>query len=269
MEKTYQIITDATADLNAELMQESGLEMLPMDVEIEGKRYSYAPVGGDLGEAEFYRALQAGKRASTSQINPLVYESCFERFLKAGMEELRERYPERKLICVDSLCASAGEGLLARRAAKMQREGHSLEETAAWLEENRLHVCHWFTVDDLQHLRRGGRISAATAIVGTALQVKPILRVDETGHLENVDKVRGRRRALSALVERFDETWAPELDGTVMLGHGACLEDAEFVAGQLRERHPGIEIDIVYMGPIIGAHTGPGTVALLYWGSKR
>ena len=155
MEKTYQIITDATADLNAELMQESGLEMLPMDVEIEGKRYSYAPVGGDLGEAEFYRALQAGKRASTSQINPLVYESCFERFLKAGMdvlyvcftsglsgtimaaqtcmEELRERYPERKLICVDSLCASAGEGLLARRAAKMQREGHSLEETAAWL----------------------------------------------------------------------------------------------------------------------------------------
>ena len=236
MEKTYQIITDATADLNAELMQESGLEMLPMDVEIEGKRYSYAPVGGDLGEAEFYRALQAGKRASTSQINPLVYESCFERFLKAGMdvlyvcftsglsgtimaaqtcmEELRERYPERKLICVDSLCASAGEGRLARRAAKMQREGHSLEETAAWLEENRLHVCHWFTVDDLQHLRRGGRISAATAIVGTALQVKPILRVDETGHLENVDKVRGRRRALSALVERFDETWAPELDGT-------------------------------------------------------
>ena len=291
MEKTYQIITDATADLNAELMQESGLEMLPMDVEIEGKRYSYAPVGGDLGEAEFYRALQAGKRASTSQINPLVYESCFERCWKAGMdvldvcftsgvsgtimaaqtcmEELRERYPERKLICVDSLCASAGEGLLARRAAKMQREGHSLEETAAWLEENRLHVCHWFTVDDLQHLRRGGRISAATAIVGTALQVKPILRVDETGHLENVDKVRGRRRALSALVERFDETWAPELDGTVMLGHGACLEDAEFVAGQLRERHPGIEIDIVYMGPIIGAHTGPGTVALLYWGSKR
>lgn len=140
MEKTYQIITDATADLNAELMQESGLEMLPMDVEIEGKRYSYAPVGGDLGEAEFYRALQAGKRASTSQINPLVYESCFERFLKAGMdvlyvcftsglsgtimaaqtcmEELRERYPERKLICVDSLCASAGEGLLARRAAQ-------------------------------------------------------------------------------------------------------------------------------------------------------
>lgn len=105
--------------------------------------------------------------------------------------------------------------------------------------------------------------------MGTALQVKPILRVDETGHLENVDKVRGRRRALSALVERFDETWAPELDGTVMLGHGACLEDAEFVAGQLRERHPGIEIDIVYMGPIIGAHTGPGTVALLYWGSKR
>ena len=105
-----------------------------------------------------------------------------------------------------TLCAPPGEGLLARRAAKMQREGHSLEETAAWLEENRLHVCHWFTVDDLQHLRRGGRISAATAIVGTALQVKPILRVDETGHLENVDKVRGRRRALSALVERFDET---------------------------------------------------------------
>ena len=183
------------------------------------------------------------------------------------MEELWERYPERKLICVDSLwrlpardsCPPGGQDAAG---------GHSLEETAAWLEENRLHVCHWFTVDDLQHLRRGGRISAATAIVGTALQAKPILRVDETGHLENVDKVRGRRRALSALVERFDETWAPELDGTVMLAWR--VPGGRGVRGRsATERHPGIEIDIVYMGPIIGAHTGPGTVALLYWGSKR
>ncbi|MFQ8760049.1 MAG: DegV family protein [Intestinimonas sp.] len=132
----------------------------------------------------------------------------------------------------------------------MQREGHSLEETAAWLEENRLHVCHWFTVDDLQHLRRGGRISAATAIVGTALQVKPILRVDETGHLENVDKVRGADGHFplwwSGLTRPGRRNWIVHGDA----GHGACLEDAEFVAGQLRERHPGVEIDI----SLYGAH---------------
>ena len=288
---SYKIITDATVDMSPQLEKELDIHIIPMEVEVDGSPYTFAPSEGNLSSKAFFTAMREGKKASTSQINPEVYLNCFQTYLSAGMDilyicfssglsstiqsaqiamkEMAEKFPERKILCVDSLCASAGEGLFVYTAVQKKKAGMGLMELHQWLENNKLHLCHWFTVDDLQHLRRGGRVSATTAIVGTALQIKPVLHVDNEGHLINMAKVRGRKKSLSALADHLKETWTPEIDDTIFISQGDCPEDAQYVADCVRKFAPDANITIFEMGPIIGAHAGPGVVALFFWGSAR
>ena len=287
----YKLFSDVTADVSEELMRGMPeVELVPMQVELGGENYIYGP-GGDLTVEHFYAEQRAGKFASTSQINPMVYRECFEKTLKAGedilylcfssglsstlqsanlcAQELREEYPERKLIVVDTLCAAVGEAMLVREAARKQQEGLTIEELAAWVEENRLKICHWFTVDSFDHLKHGGRVSAAAAAVGTMLQIKPLLHVDEEGKLRVAEKPRGRKQAIRTQVAHMKEGWTPEMGKLVVIGHGDCPDDV----GQLRQavlkEFPDADIRVAYIGPVIGAHTGPGMLALIYWGTNR
>lgn len=287
----YKLFSDVTADVSEELMRGMPeVELVPMQVELGGENYIYGP-GGDLTVEHFYAEQRAGKFASTSQINPMVYRECFEKTLKAGKDilylcfssglsstlqsanlcaqELREEYPERKLIVVDTLCAAVGEAMLVREAARKQREGLTIEELAAWVEENRLKICHWFTVDSFDHLKHGGRVSAAAAAVGTMLQIKPLLHVDEEGKLRVAEKPRGRKQAIRTQVAHMKEGWTPEMGKLVVIGHGDCPDDVEQLRQAVLKEFPDADIRVAYIGPVIGAHTGPGMLALIYWGTNR
>ena len=287
----YQIITDSTADLTPELVRELDVQVIPLCYMMEGRTYHNIPGGGELTEGEFYAKLRAGTMSTTTQINSEEFLRVFTPLLEAGQdvlyiafssglsgtcqsallarEELRRRFPERRLEVFDSLCASMGEGLLVYHAAKLRQEGRDMDQVLAWLKENVLRLCHWFTVDDLNHLKRGGRVSTATALVGTMLGIKPVLHVDNEGHLISVSKVRGRRQSLEALVSRMEETAVNPAGQMVFISHGDCLEDAQFVAQQVREKLGVTQIQIGYIGPVIGAHSGPGTVALFFLGKER
>ena len=287
----YQIFADATADLCPEMLE--GLppvRFIPMEVEIGGRRYTYGP-GGNLTVEEFYALQRAGNFANTTQISPGAFLPWFEPVLEAGqdliyfpltsglsgtcqsaqvcVEDLRERYPERTILCVDTFCASVGQGFLIREIARKKAEGLTIGELDAWVRENSLKVCHWFTVDVFDHLRHGGRVSAAAAVLGTALQIKPMLHVNEEGRLEVVEKPRGRKRAVAAQMARMDAGWRPELGKLVVIGHGDDPEAAELLKGEVLAAHPDAEVYTAPIGPIIGAHTGPGMLALIYWGDNR
>lgn len=287
----YQIFTDATADLCPEMLEAlPAVTFIPMEVELGGSSYTYGP-GGNLTAEQFYAAQRTGLFASTSQINPAVYRDAFEPCLRRGddvlylcfssglsgtvqgaklcMDELREAYPERALVCVDTLCASIGEGLLVRDAARRQAAGASLEELAQWALDSRLHVCHWFTVDEFEHLRHGGRVSGIAAAAGTLLQIKPLLRVDDEGKLQVAEKPRGRRRATESQLARVEKCRRPELGRTVVVGHGGCPEDGELLRQAVERRFPDAETFLAEIGPIIGAHTGPGMLAVVCWGGER
>ena len=188
---------------------------------------------------------------------------------RIAVEELSEKYPERKIYTVDTLCASLGQGLLVYLAVKEREKGRSIQEVRDWVEENKLHMCHQFTVDDLHFLKRGGRISATTAVVGSMLQIKPVLHVDNEGHLINIAKARGRQASLKALVDKMEKTAIDPANQVVFISHGDCLEDAQTVEKLVKERFGVKEVYINYVGPVIGAHSGPGTLALFYVGSER
>ncbi len=235
--------------------------------------------------------LRAGKFASTSQINPATYKKAFESALQNGydilylgfssgmsgcfdnaqlsMDELRKTYPERKMFCVDALCASVGESFLIREAAKKQYEGMPIDELAAWLAEHKLKVCHWFTVDTFDHLKQGGRVSAAAAIAGGILNIKPLLHVDNAGRLAVVKKPRGRRLALKKLTTHMQEGWLPDISPLVVIGHGDDPEAAAMLKSAVEAKYPNAEIHVAEIGPVIAAHTGPGMLALIYWGDNR
>ena len=188
---------------------------------------------------------------------------------RIALEQLREKHPDRKLLCVDTLAASAGQGLLVYLTVLKKREGATIEEAAAFAEDNRLHLCHWFTVDDLVYLKRGGRVSATAAFVGNILGIKPVLHVDNAGHLINMQKARGRRNALLAMAEKYKQTALCPSSGHVFISHGDCRDDAVTLANMLREQC-GAEVELITMvGPVIGAHSGPGTLALFFLGSER
>lgn len=287
----YQLFTDATADLSENFM--AGLpkvEVIPMEVEICGKEYLFGP-GGDITTEEFYALQREGNFASTSQINPSVYFSSFEPVLRAGKdiiyigfssgmsgtinaartcaEELQREFPERKIICIDSLCASVGEGFLVREAAKKQVEGFGYEELVEWVLWNREKVCHWFTVDVLEHLKHGGRVSSAMAIAGTLVKVKPLLRVDNSGKLELAGKPRGQISAIKTQISIMKNSWNPRKGKLVIIGHGDNIEGALKLEQAVQGEFPDAETYISEIGPIIGAHTGPGMLALIYWGANR
>lgn len=288
----YVIMTDTTADLPESYIQEHQLAILSLSYTIEGKTYDRE---NPLDVREFYAKMRGGSMPTTSQVNPEQAKAAFTACLKEGKDvlyiafssglsgtcgsgmvaaqEIQEEgeYPERKIMVIDSLSASLGEGLLVHKAVMLKEAGKSMEEVADWVENNELHLCHNFTVDDLFHLHRGGRVSKATAILGTMINIKPVLHVDDEGHLIAIGKVRGRKKSLSALVDRMAEQIKgyEDQNDVVFISHGDCMEDAEYVKKLVQERF-GIEKFIInHVGPTIGAHSGPGTVALFFMGNPR
>lgn len=286
----YVIMTDNMADLPEEYIREHGLEVLSLSYILDGETYDREH---PLEVGEFYNRMRNGSMPTTSQVNPEQARKAFTACLEQGRdvlyiafssglsgtynsgklaaEELKEegRFPERKLVVLDSLSASLGEGLLVHKAVQMKESGSSLEEVADWVEKHKLELCHNFTVDDLFHLHRGGRVSKATAILGTMINIKPILHVDDEGHLIAIGKVRGRKKSLTALVDRMGEQIQGFENPEVFISHGDCLEDAKYVEKLVRERF-GVENFIInHVGPTIGAHSGPGTIALFFMGNPR
>ena len=287
----YVILTDSSADLTAELVAELGVEVIPLSFTMEDKTYYNFPDNRDIDPADFYNRLRGGAMATTSAVNVADYTETIEPMLKAGKdvlvlafssglsatchsaqiaaEELMEQYPDRKVYVVDTLCASLGQGLLVWYAAQQKKQGKSIEEVRDWTEAHKLNLCHWFTVDDLHFLKRGGRISAATAVLGTMLSIKPVMHVDNEGHLIKVGTARGRNASLKALVDHMAETAQNPGEQVVFISHGDCLADAQKVADDVKARFGVKTVVINYVGPVIGAHSGPGTVALFFLGSVR
>ena len=286
----YVIFTDSTTDLTPELVAEMDVQVLPMRFMLDGKEYRNYPDNRELSPKEFYDKLRAGSMSTTSQINSVAFIEAFTPVLEAGKdilyvafssglsgtyqsaclaaEDLREQFPERTIECVDTLQASMGEGLVAYAAAMLKKDGKSLAELAAWLRENVQRFCAWFTVDDLMFLKRGGRLSGVAAMAGTLLGIKPVLHVDPDGHLVAMEKVRGRKASLDALVRHFETSAEDHAQQTVFISHGDCAEDCQYVADKIKAF--GVKrICIGTIGPVIGAHSGPGTVALFFTGSPR
>lgn len=284
----FQIITDSCCDFPTPMYGQLGLTFVPLTVEFRGNTFDDK---NDDTLKDMYQGLRAGEVAKTSAVNPSRWSQAMEKALAAGKdvlvlafssglsttyqsaviaaEELKDEYPDRKIQVIDTLCASMGQGLLVWYACKKRDEGLSLDEVAQWVLDNRLHLCHWFTVDDLMYLKRGGRISAATALVGTMLQIKPLLHVDDEGHLINITKTRGRKAAIDAMVKKAQELGAGYDNSTMFISHGDCLSDAEYLSRQLKEKCGVKDVVISYVGAVIGSHSGPGTLALFFLGSHR
>lgn len=284
----YVVTVNSTVDLPKEWLAERNVPVIPLKYTIDGE--TYEDMAG-LSSKEFFQKLRDGKMATTSQINPEEARGALEPFLKEGKdvlhlafssalsgtcnsmriaaEELKEEYPERKIIVIDTLCACLGEGLLLYYVLKLKKEGKTIEEVEAWVEENKLHICHNVTVDDLNHLQRGGRISKTAAVLGTMVQIKPMIHMADDGSLQVVGKERGRKRSLNKIVDKAVEQSKGWEQDIVMITHGDCLEDAQYVAELVRAKM-GIEnILINNIGTVIGSHTGPGVVAVFCMGNKR
>ena len=284
----YQIITDSSCDLPLQMRQQLNIEMVSLTLRIQDQERQDS-VSEDI--QELYAALRAGVVASTSAANPDAWQKAMEPALEQGKdvlvlafssglsttyqsaviaaEELAEQYPQRHIRVVDTRSASLGQGLLVWYACQKRDAGMDLDALADWAEQTKAHLCHWFTVDDLMYLKRGGRVSAATAVVGTMLGIKPVLHMDDAGHLINVGKVRGRKAAIEALAEKVGQLGLPGENRTVFVCHGDCLEDAQRLEAILKEKYGVEEVFIGYTGAVIGSHSGPGTLALFFLGTKR
>ena len=288
--RDFIVTVNSTVDLPYEWLQERNIPIVPLSYTMDGEIYEdYSKES--LTSKKFFENLRAGIMATTSQVNPEGAKNILEPFVKEGKdilhlafssglsgtcnsmkiaaEELREEYPEAKIIVIDTLCACMGEGLLLYYTLKKKEEGLSIEEVANWVEENKLHVCHDVTVDDLNHLYRGGRVSRATAVVGSMVKIKPIIHVDEEGRLQVVGKERGRKKSLNHIVDMAVEQSQGWENDLVMITHGDCIEDAEYVAERVREKMGVNEVLINNIGSVIGSHTGPGVVAVFCMGNKR
>lgn len=287
----YTIITDSSADLDQALAERLNVQVVPLSLLLGGKTYRDYPDRRELDPKELYARLRNKEVATTSAVNVADARAAMEPSLKAGEDvlflafssglsstcqsiqlaaaELSEEYPDRKCYVVDTLCASLGQGLLVYLTAQKKAQGATIEEARDYAEATKLHLCHWFTVDDLQFLKRGGRVSATAAALGTVLSIKPVLHVDNAGHLINISKARGRKSSIQALVDKAAETAIEPAEQTMFICHGDCLEDAEYLAQLVRERLGVKDIHIGYTGPVIGAHSGPGTLALFFLGTER
>ncbi len=287
----YVLLTDSSADLTDALYKEYDIEVLPLTFLLDNKSYQNMPDESTMRFSDFYAQLRNGKNVTTSAVNVEIFRQAFLPFLQAGKnvlylgfssglsgtysagciaaQELMEEYPDRKIVCVDTLCASLGQGMLVYLTAKKRLEGASLEEAAAYAESTKPNLVHWFTVDDLFFLKRGGRISAATALIGSSLGIKPILHVDDEGHLISVSKTRGRKKAILELLSRMKESAINPAEQIPFISHGDCFEDAKFLADEIRKEFGVKDVIINYVGPVIGAHSGPGTLALFFIGKER
>lgn len=286
--KDYIITVNSTVDLPKEWLTERGVPVVPLSYTIDGE--TYQDMNG-LSAKEFFKKLRAGKMAVTSQVNPDDAKEALRPFLEEGKdilhlgfssalsgtlnsmriaaEELKEEYPNQNIIVIDTLCACMGEGLLLYYALKRKAEGCSMEETAKWVEENKLHVCHNVTIDDLNHLQRGGRISKTVAVLGGMVKIKPMIHIDDKGALQVIGKERGRKKSLNNIVDKAvaqSKGWENDI---IMITHGDCREDAEYVAKLVREKMGIDNILINNIGTVIGSHTGPGVAAVFCMGEKR
>ena len=286
----YVITTDNNSDLPEKYLKDHGVGCMYLSYSMDGKNYTH---GNFLPEHEFYEAMRNGSMPTTAQVNPENAKALLEPYLKEGKDilhiafssalsgtynssriaadELMEEYPDRKIIVVDSLSASLGQGLLVWLAQQKKELGQTLEEVADWAEKNKLKMVHLFTVDDLNHLYRGGRVSRTTAIVGSMLNIKPVLHVDNEGKLTAIGKVRGRKKALQELIKLMDEKigiFGADCD-TIFISHGDCEQDAQYVAAKVKEKYNIKNIIINQVGATIGAHSGPGTMALFFVGDVR
>jgi DegV family protein with EDD domain len=289
--RDYILITDATSDLSKDIINKNNITVIPMEYEIDQINYEYYPSCKNLSINQFYNKIKEGVMATTSQINVTTYEKYFENAIlndkniiyiafssalsgsiqsaHIAKNNLSEKYSNFQIEIIDSFAASAGEGLLVYTAAKLQQNGSSFNELVEWLNENRHHLCHWFTVDDLFHLHRGGRVSAASAIIGSTIGIKPILHVDNEGRLIPVNKVRGRKKSLVALVEQMEKTCVAPESQTIFIGHSNSYEDAAFVKNLILDKFTVNDIIILDIGAIVGSHTGCATIALFYFGTEK
>lgn len=286
--REFVISADSTVDLPKQFLEEKQVPVVSLSYIIDGATYKD---GEGLTSKEFYDKIREGAMPTTSQVNPEQARDLFEPILKEGKdilhiaftsglsgtynscriaaEELSEEYPDRNIVVIDSLCAASGGGLLLYKALELKEQGKSFDEIATWVEENKLHVCHDVTVDDLFHLHRGGRVSKTSAVLGTIIKIKPIIHVNDEGKLIVIGKERGRKKALQTLVERMAEKSRGFDNDIVMITHGDALEDAEYVKGLIQERFGITNIMINPLGTVIGSHTGPGVISIFYMGNRN
>lgn len=286
--REFVISVNSTVDLPRNWLEERNVPIIPLKYTIDGEMYT--DMYG-LTSKEFFRKLRQGQMSVTSQVNPEEAKAALEPALREGKdvlhlgfssglsgtynsmriagEELAEKYPEAKLIVIDTLCACLGEGLLLYKVLQLREKGKNINEIAEWVEENKLHICHNITVDDLNHLHRGGRVSKTTAVVGTLVQIKPIIQVDNKGTLQVVRKERGRKRSLNKIIDMAVEQSKGWKNDMIMVTHGDCLEDAKYVAKLAKEKLGAEDVLINNIGTVIGSHTGPGVVAIFFMGNER
>ncbi len=286
--RDYVITVNSTVDLPKEWLEERNVPIVPLKYTIDGE--TYTDMEG-LSAKEFFAKLREGKMSVTSQVNPEEAADILEPYVKEGKDILHlgfssglsgtlnsmriagqmlaEKYPEAKIIVIDTLCACLGEGLLLYKALQEKAKGKTIDEVAQWVEENKLHICHDVTVDDLNHLHRGGRVSKTTAVLGTLVQIKPIIHMDNNGKLQVIGKERGRKKSLNKIVDMAVEQSEGWDNDIIMITHGDCIEDAEYVAKLVREKMGIDNILINNIGTVIGSHTGPGVVAVFCMGNKR
>ena len=287
----YIIMTDSSCDLPAKLAEEMELTVLPLYVDVDGQKYTNYLDEREIAFSDIYAKLRTKCPAKTSAVNVNDFMEPMERLLKAGKDvlyigfssglsgtynagamaarELSEWYKDRKIYTVDSLCASLGQGLLVYLAWQQKQQGKTIEEVRDYVEQTRLHLCHWFTIDDLMFLKRGGRISGATAVVGSMLSIKPVMHVDNEGHLIKVDTARGRKASIKALADKAEQLGMDLENQIIFISHGDCIDDANYLADIMRTRFHVKDVVINYVGPVIGAHSGPGTIALFFLGKER
>ena len=288
---SFKIVTDSCANLTDEVIDKFGLTILPLTFMVDGKQHTSYKKQEKSNLPKFYKMMREGKVVTTSLPNLVDSKNEIEKILQGGddvlfiafssglsgtytaidliCKELASKYDDRKIFSVDTLAAAAGQGMLVWMAAEMRDEGKSIEEVRDWLEDNKLHLAHWFTVDDLHFLERGGRVSKTAAFAGTVLNIKPVLHVDDEGHLIPMEKVRGRKKSIEALAQHMKETMVEPYNYKVLISHGDCLEDAELLASKVKEVTGQEDIHINCLDPVIGAHSGPGTLALFYLATSR
>lgn len=289
--RDFVILTDSCCDLTSELCKELSVRVLPLKFTLEAKDYRNYPDEREMSNTAFYKMLREEQTAKTVAANPDELERVFTEIIESGSDILymafssglsstysngviaakitEEKFPEAKITVIDTLCASMGQGLLVYYAAKEKAKGKTIDEVASFVEDNKLRLCHWFTVDDLNHLKRGGRLSPGKALLGSVLGIKPVLHVDNEGHLVNVSKARGRKAAVQSLLEHLKDSCINAEEQTVFISHGDCKEDAESLAKMVKAAVCPKRIEIGYIGPVIGAHSGPGTLAVFFLGDNR
>ena len=289
--RDYVIMTDSCCDLTDQMARELELEVLPLTMHMDGQDYPNDLAGTAISNQEFYKRIRAGKLATTSAVNVGQFQDAMRRVLESGRdivcvcfssalsttyqsaviaaEDLRAEFPEAEIHVVDSLSASLGQGLLLYLAVEQKRKGLTAAELAQWVEDNRLIVCHWFTVDDLNFLKRGGRVSATTALLGTMLSIKPIMHTSDEGKLVPVSKARGRKAAIAALLDKIEALGIHPEKQTMFICHADCEEDAKAVAQTIQDRFGTPTVHINYIGPVIGSHTGPNTMGIFFVGTQR